>query len=383
MFKKKILRIIPTLDKKYGGPVAAIIDSSLMLSKQGFKIDILTNDLKNTNFYKSKKINIINTGPAFGRYNFNIKLFIWLFLNRNKYDAFIIHGLWQFHNFAARVLLKKKYFVFTHGMLDPFFSGNFIKKTYKQIYWFFFEKKNLLNAKSILLTSNGEKESLKKTFVNTEGITKKVIRYGINKPNVNKKKITKKFYKKFPILKYKKFYLFLGRYHEKKGCEIIIKSINKIKKNFKSIVFFAGPMLGGKYEIKIKNLVKKYELQDKILFSDALFGDLKWGAINASKAMVLSSHGENFGVSLVESMSFGKPVITTNKVGIANEILKSKAGYVSKNKVNQYSNILKKFENLKYRDIKKLSKNASSCFEKNFNISLGKNNLGYFLKKNI
>ena len=71
---------------------------------------------------------------------------------------------------------KKKYFVFTHGMLDPFFSGNFIKKTYKQIYWFFFEKKNLLNAKSILLTSNGEKESLKKTFVNTEGITKKVIR---------------------------------------------------------------------------------------------------------------------------------------------------------------------------------------------------------------
>ena len=59
--KKKVLRIIHTLDPKLGGPVRSIIDSSLVLSKQGLKIDILTSDPKNSNFYQSKKIKIIKS----------------------------------------------------------------------------------------------------------------------------------------------------------------------------------------------------------------------------------------------------------------------------------------------------------------------------------
>ena len=385
--KKKILRIIHSLDPKMGGPARAIIDSSIILSKQGFKVDILTADSKDSDFYRSKKIRIINKGPRIGRYGFNIKLFFWLLKHKHNYDFFIIHGVWQFYSLLARILLKKKYFVFTHGQLDPFFGinikKNVFKKIYKKIYWFLIEKKNLLFAKSILITSLGEKESLKKSYVDTKGIKKKVIQYGIIKPIVNKKKILQKFFKRFPNLKDKKFYLFLGRFHEKKGCEIIIKSVKKLKDNFKNIILFAGPVTGGNYELEIKHLIKKYNLQKKIIVSDALFGDLKWGAIQASRAMVLSSHGENFGVSLVESLSFGKPVITTNKVNISSEILKYNAGFVSKNQVKQFSYILKKFDNLKNQDLKKLSKNAFNCFNKNFDISIKKNSLGDFIKKNI
>ena len=383
--KKKVLRIIHTLDPKLGGPVRSIIDSSLVLSKQGLKIDILTSDPKNSNFYRSRKIKIINKGPTVGKYNFNIKLFLWVLHSRHKYDAFIIHGIWQFHTLLARLLLKKKYFVFTHGQLDPFFETNirqnFFKKIYKKIYWFLIEKRNLLFANSILLTSLGEKESLKKTYVNTKGIKQKIIRYGIIKPIVNKKKILQKFFKRFPNLKNKKFYLFLGRFHEKKGCEIIIESVKKLKDNFKSIILFVGPLTESKYELEIKYLIKKYNLQKKIIISDALFGDLKLGAIQASRAMVLSSHGENFGVSLVESLCFGKPVITTNKVNISREILKYKAGFVSKNTVSGFSKILGRYSKLNKKEISKLSVNAYNCFEKNFNLSKGKNNLVKLLKK--
>ena len=38
----KILRIIQTLDPKWGGPAHAIIDSSIILQKKGFDVDILT-----------------------------------------------------------------------------------------------------------------------------------------------------------------------------------------------------------------------------------------------------------------------------------------------------------------------------------------------------
>ena len=49
--KVKILRILRTLNPEYGGPSSATIDSSLALSKQNFKIDIVTSDSKNSNFF--------------------------------------------------------------------------------------------------------------------------------------------------------------------------------------------------------------------------------------------------------------------------------------------------------------------------------------------
>ena len=58
--------------------------------------------------------------------------------------------------------------------------------------------------------------------------------------------------------------------------------------------------------------------------------------------MLLSSHGENFGISLVESLSLSKPVITTNKVNISKRIMKYNAGIISKNNVaSSFSKSLK------------------------------------------
>ena len=42
----KVLRIIPTLDPKYGGPAATIIDSSLLLYKDGLKVDIIACEIE-------------------------------------------------------------------------------------------------------------------------------------------------------------------------------------------------------------------------------------------------------------------------------------------------------------------------------------------------
>ena len=195
--KIKVLRIITSLDPEYGGPSKAIIDSSISLVSQGFKIDILTGDAKNSNFFKSKNINIINKGPRLGNYALNFRLFNWLLKHRSRYDFFIIHGIWEFNTLAARILLKNKYFVFTHGQLDPFFRLNTFKKIKKQIYWYLFEKKNLLSSRSLLLTSSGEKNSLSQTYVKTNGIKKIIVRYGINQPKFNK--TTDSFVRSFEI----------------------------------------------------------------------------------------------------------------------------------------------------------------------------------------
>ncbi len=370
MIKKKILRITTTLDPKFGGPSVGVLESSKNLINNGFKVDIITIDKKKFSNIKLKNLRIINFKNYFGKnYRFCISLFFWLLKNKKKYNYFIIHGIWQFPTLLARMMLKKKYYVYTHGQLDPFFGLNFLKSLKKKLYWYLIEYKNLQYSISILLTSLGEKKNLDKTYVRTSKIKKKIINYGIYKKKINIKKINSVFSKKYPYLKKKSFYLYLGRYNEKKGCDIIIKSINKYKRKLLTPVLFAGPFDNNEYEIYIKKLVKDFKLNKTIFFSDAIFGDLKWGAILNCKAMLLASHGENFGISIVESLSMGRPVITTNKVNIYSDILKSKSGFISDNTTHSFSKKLLKFESLDKTELKKMSQNSIRCFKKNFELT--------------
>ena len=318
-------------------------------------------------FFKSKNIKIFNLGPAVGDFGFNIKLLFWLNKNKKKYDKFIIHGLWHFNTLLARLIIKKNYYVFTHGQLDPFFSTQFLKKIKKKIYWYFVERKNLLKAESILLTSENEKKSLTKTYVDTIGINKKVVDYGILYPKIDLNISKKLFFKKFSYLKNKEFFLYLGRFHQKKGCEILIKSIKKIiDKNINIKVLMVGP--SNEYRKNLIKLSNSLNLKDTIFWSDHLSYNLKWGAILNSQAMLLSSHGENFGVSLVESLSMGRPVITTNKVNICRYIENANAGLVARNNINSFSTEIEKFLLMKNKFKKKMRINSFKCFNKYFNL---------------
>ena len=46
----KILRIITSLDPKFGGPSRGVLESSKQLAKEGFKVDIVTCDKKKIKF---------------------------------------------------------------------------------------------------------------------------------------------------------------------------------------------------------------------------------------------------------------------------------------------------------------------------------------------
>ncbi len=381
--KIKILRLITSLDPKYGGPRNGILSSNNQLIKNGFKVDMATCDKKKINNKEYKDTKVINFKSYIGqKYRFSLQLLLWIYKKRKEYDFFIIHGIWQFNSLVARLLLtNKKYFVFTHGQLDPFFSLNFYKMIKKNFYWYLIEKKNLLNSAGIILTTKGELNNLKKTYVNTNKIKKIVIKYGILKSKLNNQKCKNIFRSQFPLLNNQRFYLFLGRYDTKKGCEIIINSVIKIRKNFKSKILFAGPTEDALYLKSLKKLVEKNNLENIILFSDAIYGDLKWGAILSSRASILPSHGENFGISVAESLSQSKPVIISNKVNIFKTIDKYKAGLIASNTLLSFSKKLLQFEKLGTNEFTKMSNNASKCFEDNFDISSNKNSLSNFLIK--
>ena len=77
--KLKILRIIASLDPKFGGTTRGVIESSKQLVKEGFEVNIVTCDQKKIKSAELKNIKIINFDSYFGgNYKMSLKLYFWL-----------------------------------------------------------------------------------------------------------------------------------------------------------------------------------------------------------------------------------------------------------------------------------------------------------------
>jgi len=68
--------------------------------------------------------------------------------------------------------------------------------------------------------------------------------------------------------------------------------------------------------------------EEKITFTGMLTGKEKLEALSGSDIFVLPSYSENFGMAIVEAMACGLPVITTNTVGVHNEITEINGGLI-------------------------------------------------------
>ena len=169
----------------------------------------------------------------------------------------------------------------------------------------------------------------------------------------------------------KNYYLFIGRIDPKKGLDVLIKSIELLGAGYKGLFIIAGED-SNSYAQELKKMILLKNLGSKILFIGQIEGYEKYDAIINSKATILSTHAENFAISLVESLSFSVPVLTTFGANIYKTLLAYKAGYVTKINSISFSKIIKEFDNLSTAKKNQMNKNAHRCFKKEFNLLDGK-----------
>lgn len=88
-------------------------------------------------------------------------------------------------------------------------------------------------------------------------------------------------------------------------------------------------LIGGNGELKdeLRQLVEENSLQENVLFLGLLGRDEVIEQLKACDCFVLSSKYETFGLVIVESMLFGKPVVVT-RCGVGQKIVTDKVGYV-------------------------------------------------------
>ena len=129
----------------------------------GHSVEVLSLDAPDVPFVKECPLTVHAMGTGQGNYGYSKKFKPWLSAHAQNYDVFIINGLWQYHSFASHSVLKgqnRPYYVFTHGMLDPWFKHQYpLKHLKKWFYWPWGEYPVLRDAKKVLFTCEDEKIS--------------------------------------------------------------------------------------------------------------------------------------------------------------------------------------------------------------------------------
>jgi glycosyltransferase involved in cell wall biosynthesis len=367
----KLLHIIPSVDPHGGGPMEGVRQRGRRLVEMGHTVEVVCLDDPESAFIDSYGLKVHALGPSQGSYRYNGRLVPWLLAHAREYDAIVVNGLWQYHGFAAwRALtrLKLPYFVFTHGMLDPWFKRAYpFKHLKKWLYWPWAEYRLLRDARAVLFTSEEERLLASQSFWLYRA-REAVVAYGTRKPPPADGGAREVFLAAHPELRGTRNLLFLSRIQEKKGCDLLIEAFARLAHATPELrLVMAGPDQTG-WVATLKQKAVELGVADKIVWPGMLQGDMKWGAYYSSEAFVLPSHQENFGIVVAEALGCGLPVLISDKVNIWREIEADGAGFVAPDTVSGAESLLQRWLALDEAGRQAMSRQALRTFEARFTV---------------
>ncbi len=261
-----------------------------------------------------------------------------------KYDVY--HGFYMVPPLIATIFLSK------------------IKKS-KSIITFFARdqlEKNLNNQikKTILLKILNQAN---KIITYTWLLEKHFEKYFPNKKIITIQGWSETKFKKTTRTKKQKRILFVGRMNKSKGIYVLLNAFNKIKNKTKAKLVLVGPPYEEK---KIKEKIKKMKLEKRIEFKGFITDkELNKEYNNCTIVCVPALHDDSFGLSLMEAVSIGKPVISTDSTGNPKKE-KTKELIVKKNDSNDLAKMLLKILTNKkfYEAAKKNALKKAKLFNK-------------------
>lgn len=126
---------------------------------------------------------------------------------------------------------------------------------------------------------------------------------------------------------------FCGRLYEKKGVGNLIRAFKIVSKKNPQIHLYIGGK--GELEKEYKSLVKHEGLFSKVHFLGFLNKERLKRYLKSVDICILPSEYEGFGITVLEAMAAGKPVITSNRGG-QTDFVKNNANAILTNTLNHY-----------------------------------------------
>jgi glycosyltransferase involved in cell wall biosynthesis len=207
------------------------------------------------------------------------------------YRKYYVSRLCKKHN--------KKVIIHLHGseFKDFYNSGN--KKRKEQI-------KELFSIVDTTVVLGHDWEKFIYSIVSTANVS--VINNAISLPNINEKVVRKD-----------RTLLFLGVLIQRKGVIDLLQTVKRLCdeeiNNFKLLI--AG---SGEEENKLREFAKKNKIVDRVDFLGWITNEQKAELMRKSDILVLPSYNEGLPIAILEAMSYGLPIVSTNVGSIAEAV---------------------------------------------------------------
>ncbi|MGP8104959.1 MAG: glycosyltransferase [Desulfobaccales bacterium] len=343
----KILNISPAFQPlwNFGGSVVTSFEVARELSRQGHSVFTLVTDARRQSqqilpistdtFYNGIQVRCCKKwGPAPPFWSPELRMQVrW---RATRHDIALIRSCWTYVGVAASRECRRAhlpYLAYPEGSLDPWTRryGHLKKK----IWWHLGEHSYLQGAAAIVALSGAERDHLR-----SMGLTNRieVIPNGIYFSDLNEMAGRPEVETQWEPLRGKRWILYLGRLHPKKGLDLLIPAFAELSRRFPDhVLVIAGPDEGEAKQVQ--KMVEDCGIRERVLLTGPVYGKIKIGLMRGADAFALTSYSEGMPMAVLEALGCGIPVLLTQACNVP-EVAEEEAGFVVPPAVEKISQAL-------------------------------------------
>ena len=292
------------------GISTVIVSMCNELAERGHEVEVLTGTIKKTYFitenekkhddnqynFMVKRFNCTSL-PILAQLDFSKK--VGEYLATKEFDVIHLH---------SPLILppngNHRFYVTMHNTIKTDLSASSIKNWYTLSTLFaypflsHFEKRNVLEAEKVICVSKATEHSLRETY-RKKDIPFEVVYNGLDPNTLMLDYKTKK----------KDYVLFTGLFYARKGIGDIFK-VAKILNNINFVLVGTGPLYN-----KYKSMATRLGV-DNVLMTGKISRYELLKRYNEARIFLFPTYFDTFGMSVLEAMFSGLPVLSTNVGGI-------------------------------------------------------------------
>ena len=336
----KILHVIPSIAPRYGGPSFVALETCQGLVDRGHHVRLATTDadgpgrlsvpLGAPTIYQGVET-IVFPRAASEAFKWSPGLVRWLDTHVAGFDVVDIHAIFSHSSLAAGRACRDNgvpYVVRPHGSLDPW---SLSRKAWQKRILFWLGARRLLTGAARVQYTTAEEQDLAEQALPwlSNGV---VVPLGVaGGPD--------------PVTAQPEsppYILTLSRLEQKKGLELVIAAFHQITvaghlADWRLVIAGDGEP---SYVRDLKRIAANGPAAARIRFTGWVDGETKARWLRGASLFAAPSAQENFGLSVLEAMAVGVPVIVSTGVNLAPGIARAGAGWLAEPRAASFPRVL-------------------------------------------
>ena len=260
-------------------------------------------------FPREKYIGGAPSGPPRLRYSSTLKQALSQIADTGR-TVVHLHGLWTYVSYVAGVMSERwrcPLVVSPHGSLEPYALR--ISPGKKALASLLYERRNLLQASSLLALSRQEEASMRaygyrgRIEIVPNGVAEAM---GCTPEEIDG------FYRRHNLPVGSRVILYLARVTPKKNLPLLLRAFACNAASFPGWTLVVAGSDEGGYLAEIQGLIESLGIGSSVRLLGQVAGEEKACVLAAASLFALPSHSEGLPIAVLEAMEYGKPVLTTD-----------------------------------------------------------------------